>query len=168
MAKHLIDTDLYIDLIQSGTTLPIIRELYEKETPGIYFSSIVVQELLAGARSPSGRRRVEVLFRPFERAGRIVTPQPQALELTRVEFWLRSCNSARSEEQIAFPGKRLFACAKRAVTWCDPLYRKPRRLRGASEHPVLLFSRDHLSRSDEPCHVFKLHSFLFSIPKACK
>ena len=74
MAKHLIDTDLYIDLIQSGTTLPIIRELYEKETPGIYFSSIVVQELLAGARSPSGRRRVEVLFRPFERAGRIVTP----------------------------------------------------------------------------------------------
>ena len=66
MAKHLIDTDLYIDLIQSGTTLPIIRELYEKETPGIYFSSIVVQELLAGARSPSGRRRVEVLFRPFE------------------------------------------------------------------------------------------------------
>jgi predicted nucleic acid-binding protein len=74
VVKHLIDTDLYIDLIQSGTTLPIIRELYEKETPGIYFSSIVVQELLAGARSPSGRRRVEVLFRPFERAGRIVTP----------------------------------------------------------------------------------------------
>jgi predicted nucleic acid-binding protein len=74
VAKHLIDTDLYIDLIQSGTTLPIIRVLYEKETPGIYFSSIVVQELLAGARSPSGRRRVEVLFRPFERAGRIVTP----------------------------------------------------------------------------------------------
>jgi predicted nucleic acid-binding protein len=53
MAKHLIDTDLYIDLIQSGTTLPLIRELYEKEAPGIYFSSIVAQELLAGARSPA-------------------------------------------------------------------------------------------------------------------
>jgi hypothetical protein len=25
VAKHLIDTDLYIDLIQSGTTLPFIR-----------------------------------------------------------------------------------------------------------------------------------------------
>ena len=74
MAKHLIDTDLYIDLIQSGTTLPIIRELYDKEAPGIYFSSIVVQELLAGARSPAGRRRVETLFRPFEKAGRVVTP----------------------------------------------------------------------------------------------
>jgi hypothetical protein len=52
VAKHLIDTDLYIDLIQSGITLPLIREIYDKETPGIYFSSVVAQELLAGARSP--------------------------------------------------------------------------------------------------------------------
>lgn len=74
MAKHLIDTDLYIDLIQSGRTLPVIRELYDKEAPGIYFSSIVAQELLAGARSSAGRRRVETLFRPFERVGRVVTP----------------------------------------------------------------------------------------------
>lgn len=74
MPKHLIDTDLYIDLIQSGNTLPIIRELYDKEAPGIYFSSVVIQELLTGARSPAARRHVETLFRPFERAGRIVTP----------------------------------------------------------------------------------------------
>ena len=33
MAKHLIDSDLYIDLIQSGTTLPVIRELYEEMLP---------------------------------------------------------------------------------------------------------------------------------------
>jgi predicted nucleic acid-binding protein len=59
VAKHLIDTDLYIDLSQSRTTLPFIRELYEKEAPGIYFSSIVAQELLAGARSPAGRKRVQ-------------------------------------------------------------------------------------------------------------
>jgi predicted nucleic acid-binding protein len=74
VAKHLIDTDLYIDLIQSGTTLPLIRELYDKEASGIYFSSIVAQELLAGARSPAGRKRVDTLFRPFEKVGRIVTP----------------------------------------------------------------------------------------------
>ena len=72
--KHLNDTDLYIDLIQSGTTLPVIRELYDKDAPGIYFSSIVAQELLAGARSPAGRKHVEILFRPFERVGRVVTP----------------------------------------------------------------------------------------------
>jgi predicted nucleic acid-binding protein len=74
VAKHLIDTDLYIDLIQSGGTIPIIRELYEKDAPGIYFSSIVAQELLAGARTPAGKRHVEILLAPFERAGRIVTP----------------------------------------------------------------------------------------------
>ncbi len=74
MAKHLIDTDLYIDLIQSGTTLPFISELYAKGAPGLYFSSIVAQELLAGARSPAGKKRVEILFRPFERVGRVVTP----------------------------------------------------------------------------------------------
>ena len=74
MPHHLIDTDLYIDLIHSGRTLPIIRELYDKETPGIYFSSVVIQELLAGARLPAARRRVDTLFRPFERVGRIVTP----------------------------------------------------------------------------------------------
>jgi len=74
VAKHLIDTDLYIDLIQSGKTLPIIRELYEKDAAGIYFSSVVAQELLAGARSSAGRRNVEILLSPFERVGRIVTP----------------------------------------------------------------------------------------------
>jgi len=74
VAKHLIDTDLYVDLIQSGTTLPIIRELYEEETPGVYFSSVVAQELLAGARSRRGKRHVEMLLAPFERTGRIVTP----------------------------------------------------------------------------------------------
>ena len=74
MAKHLLDTDLYIDLIQSGITLPLIREIYDKDTPGIYFSSVVAQELLAGARSPAARKRVEILYRPFERVGRVVTP----------------------------------------------------------------------------------------------
>jgi predicted nucleic acid-binding protein len=74
VAKHLIDTDLYIDLIQSGTTLPLIHEIYDKDAPGIYFSSVVAQELLAGARSPAGRKHVEILFRPFEKVGRFVTP----------------------------------------------------------------------------------------------
>lgn len=74
MAKHLIDTDLYVDLIQSGTTLPLIREIYDKDASGLYFSSVVAQELLAGARSLAGRKRVEILFRPFEKVGRVVTP----------------------------------------------------------------------------------------------
>ena len=74
MAKHLIDTDLYIDLIQSGKTLAVIHELYEKEASSIYFSSVVAQELLTGARSRAGKRHVETLLRPFEKVGRVVTP----------------------------------------------------------------------------------------------
>lgn len=74
MEKHLIDTDLYIDLIRAGTTRPIIRELYEKQASGIYFSSIVAQELKAGARSRAGKRHVQTLIAPFEKADRIVTP----------------------------------------------------------------------------------------------
>jgi predicted nucleic acid-binding protein len=72
--KHLIDTDLYIDLIRTGETLPILRELYEQDAPGIYFIYFMAQELRTGARSRSGRLRVETLIGPFERAGRIVTP----------------------------------------------------------------------------------------------
>jgi predicted nucleic acid-binding protein len=74
VAKHLIDSDLYIDLIQTGFTLPVLRELYENDAPGIYFSSVVVQELLAGVRLRAAKKHVETLYRPFERAGRMITP----------------------------------------------------------------------------------------------
>ena len=93
MAKHLIDTDLYIDLIQSGTTHPILRELYDKDAAGIFFSSVVAQELLAGARSQAGRKRVETLFRPFERVGRIATPTSGK---TPEQCWPRSCAPGRT------------------------------------------------------------------------
>ena len=74
MTKLVIDTDLYIDLIRTGQFLPVINVLYEKETPGIHFSSIVAQELLAGARSSKTRTYVRWLVEPFERKGRIITP----------------------------------------------------------------------------------------------
>jgi predicted nucleic acid-binding protein len=74
VAKHLIDTDLYLDLIQTGATPSVIRELYDREAPGIYFSSVVAQELLAGARTRFGKRTVEALLAPFEKTRRMVTP----------------------------------------------------------------------------------------------
>jgi predicted nucleic acid-binding protein len=74
VAEHLIDTDVYVNLIRTAKTLPLIRELYEKEAPGIYFSSVVAQELLAGVRTVGGKRHVEALLDPFERMRRIITP----------------------------------------------------------------------------------------------
>jgi hypothetical protein len=74
VAKHLIDTDLYIDLIQSGATLPLIRELYDKDAPGIYFSSIVAQELLAGARSPAAKSASKFYTGPSRKSVGLLLP----------------------------------------------------------------------------------------------
>lgn len=74
MQKHFIDTDLYIDLIRTGESRLAIREIYERETPGIHFSSIVAQELLAGAQTATGKKLIRKLLRPFEKTKRIVTP----------------------------------------------------------------------------------------------
>jgi len=74
MAKHLIDSDVYIDFLQSGKFHAEIARIYIERTPSIYFSSVVIEELLAGAISPAERRNVETLYLPFERARRIVTP----------------------------------------------------------------------------------------------
>ncbi|ODS34239.1 MAG: PIN domain protein [Candidatus Scalindua rubra] len=74
MKKLLLDTDLYIEFLRRGTYHKLIRDVYAYETPGIYFSSVVIQELLAGAIGKAGRKNVETLYQPFESAGRIVTP----------------------------------------------------------------------------------------------
>jgi predicted nucleic acid-binding protein len=74
MAKHLIDSDLYIDFLQTGRFHVEIARIYAEHTPEVYFSSVVIEELLAGAISFPERRHVETLYAPFERAGRVVTP----------------------------------------------------------------------------------------------
>ncbi|MBI5212420.1 MAG: type II toxin-antitoxin system VapC family toxin [Nitrospirae bacterium] len=74
MKKYIIDTDLYIELLRTGQYHDIIAEIYARETPNIYFSSVVAQELLSGVISEDGRKNVETILRPFERVGRVVTP----------------------------------------------------------------------------------------------
>lgn len=74
MAKYLIDSDIYIDFLQSRQFHAQISRIYTEHTPGIYFSSVVIEELLAGAVSATERRNVEILYVPFERAKRIITP----------------------------------------------------------------------------------------------
>ena len=74
MKKLLIDTNIYIDFLRRGAYSEIISNIYAYATPGIYFSSVVIQELLIGAIGKEGRKNVETLYRPFENMGRIVTP----------------------------------------------------------------------------------------------
>ena len=74
MAKHLIDSNVYIDFLRSGKFHAAITGLYAEYTPNLYFSSVVIEELLAGTRSLTERKSVELLYLPFEQAGRILTP----------------------------------------------------------------------------------------------
>ena len=142
MAKHLIDTDLYIDLIQSGTTLPLIRELYDKEAPGIYFSSIVAQELLTGARSSASRKRVERLFRPFERVGRVVTPDhKQWKDAGRILAEVLRMRSDLKAKLPALVNDCLLALSARSLG--ATLYNEePRRFLAPSERTLLLSGCD--------------------------
>ena len=76
MANSLIDSDIYIDFLQSGRFHAEIALLYAEHTPEIYFSSVVIEELLAGAVSLEERKNVELLYTPFERARRVIAPSP--------------------------------------------------------------------------------------------
>ena len=50
------------------------RPRYIRNIPRTHFSSVVIQELIAGAPTFRHRRQAAALYEPFERAGRIVTP----------------------------------------------------------------------------------------------
>lgn len=76
--NYLIDTNIYIEFLRNGAFHKTIEDLYSFQTPRIYFSSVVVQELLAGAIGKKGRDNVENLYRPFERGGRIIIPSFKA------------------------------------------------------------------------------------------
>ena len=72
--KYIIDSDLYIELLRTGRYHDIIADIYVRETPNIFFSSVVAQELFSGVVSEIGRKNVESIITPFEKTGRIVTP----------------------------------------------------------------------------------------------
>lgn len=72
--KYLIDSGLYIELLRTGRYHDIIADIYARETPNIFFSSVVAQELFSGVINEIGRKNVESIVTPFEKTGRIVTP----------------------------------------------------------------------------------------------
>ncbi len=68
----LFDTCLWIDDLRRGTlgaVLPRVRDRFV-----LWMDSVAAGELLSGARTRADRRRIAGLLAPFERAGRIVTP----------------------------------------------------------------------------------------------
>jgi predicted nucleic acid-binding protein len=72
--RLLFDTSVYITILRDETFAREFRPRYLKDIPRIHFSSVVIQELLAGARTPQHKRQAADLYEPFERAKRIVAP----------------------------------------------------------------------------------------------
>jgi predicted nucleic acid-binding protein len=70
----LFDTSVYIDTLRDAGFATAFRPRYARDVPRTYFSSVVVEELLAGARTFLHCRQAAELYEPFERVRRIVTP----------------------------------------------------------------------------------------------
>ncbi len=73
-ARLLFDTSVYITVLKDETFAREFRPRYLRDIPRTHFSSVVIQELLAGTRTPLHRRQAAALYEPFERVGRVVTP----------------------------------------------------------------------------------------------
>lgn len=70
----LFDTSVYIAVLRNASFAQTFRPRYLRDIPRTYCSSVVIQELLAGARTPRHRRQAARLYEPFERVRRIITP----------------------------------------------------------------------------------------------
>lgn len=72
--KVLLDTSVYIEILRSAEFASGFRGRYARDLPRTYLSSVVAQELLAGASTFAERRQVGQLIGPFEKVRRVVVP----------------------------------------------------------------------------------------------
>ena len=70
--KLILDTNVCIAFFRN----PVLKEEFESRTqrPLLFLSSIVAMELLAGCRLPRQEKALTNFLKPFEKAGRVVTP----------------------------------------------------------------------------------------------
>jgi predicted nucleic acid-binding protein len=73
-ARFLFDSSIYITILRDENFAQEFRPRYIRDIPRTHFSSVVIQELIARARTFRHRRQAAALYEPFERAGRTVTP----------------------------------------------------------------------------------------------
>lgn len=72
--KVIYDTSVYVEFLRSKPFAQAFRSRYEANIPVTFFSSVVTQELLAGATDSLKRAAVEGFYRPFEGSRRVITP----------------------------------------------------------------------------------------------
>jgi len=72
--NYIVDTQLVIRAFRYDREAERMNAFLSVFSSSVYLSSVVVQELLAGARDSEMRRLQRVFIRPFEQLERIATP----------------------------------------------------------------------------------------------
>lgn len=72
--KVVLDTNIYVSLLQNSGEFERRRELLARVLPQTWLSSVVLHELLAGARGDLGRASVRRAVATLDRVGRTLVP----------------------------------------------------------------------------------------------
>lgn len=116
-ARLVFDTSVYITILRDRAFAAAFRERYSQDVPRTHVCSVVVQELMAGARTPQHRRLATALYEPFERARRIVTPTHRVWTdagIVLATLWTRF-PAARSRVAAGLANDVLIALTARSV-----------------------------------------------------
>jgi len=77
--RYVLDTNLYVRAYRNAKGAEELESYISDFTPSTYVSSVVLHELLVGARTEAKAREVqEYLVGPLIRAGRVITPSHAA------------------------------------------------------------------------------------------
>jgi predicted nucleic acid-binding protein len=94
VSKYIVDTQLLIRAFRDQVESERLIRFLSAFSPSVYLSSVVVQELLAGARRGEMRHVKRGFIHPFERTRRVVTPTHRS--------WIRVGNILRMLRQAGY------------------------------------------------------------------
>jgi predicted nucleic acid-binding protein len=78
--KYALDTNIFIDSFRNERAASELLAFLERALPFTFMSAVVMQELVAGARTPAQARALErLVFGPFERRDRVFAPSADAV-----------------------------------------------------------------------------------------
>ena len=72
LVKVVIDTSVYIPFINKGTSHPLLE--LGHGVPLFYMSTVVIEELYAGASDDASIKLLDNLYKTFDSAGRLIVP----------------------------------------------------------------------------------------------
>jgi predicted nucleic acid-binding protein len=121
MVKYAFDTNVFIDAFRDANAEAAMLVFLERALPFTYLSAVVMQELAAGARTPTQMRRLErSVFSPFERRGRVFAPSSSAFvasgRLLAVVAAREGWGAVREKPSLSNDALVAVSCRERGIT----------------------------------------------------